>query len=252
MRDEMDAPAPTLKSKSAAQDRRPAEKQGLLISRQSLHYQVADKMREMIVHGDLAAGEKVPVGALSAQLGVSPTPLREALKILGEEGLVELLPNRGARVAPFTSEQATALFEVIAGLEGLAAELATKRMGEADLAELEELHARMRDAFAARKRQHYFELNNRIHDAIVALSRNDVLIPTHQRLLVRARRGRYIAIVDPGRWEEAMAEHEAVMDAFRRRNAAKAAKVWRQHLERSGAVLARMLETQEAEASKEG
>lgn len=224
-------------------------RQGPLIRRRSLHDQVAEEIRQLIVHGELPAGEKVPVAELADRLGVSPTPLREALKVLGEEGLVELTPNRGARVAPFTVEQATASFEVIAGLESLAAELAAGRMSGEDLAALEELHARMVQAYAGRRKQDYFDLNSRIHDSIVALARNEVLTATHQRLLIRARRGRYMAIVDPQRWQEAVGEHEDVMQAFRDRDHARAAAVWRLHLERSGQVMVQiLLQQQEADA----
>jgi len=216
------------------------------ISRQSLHGQVADRLRDMVVHGELIPGEKVPVAALSQTLGVSLTPLREALKVLAEEGLVELTPNRGARVIPFTAREAEALFEVIAGLESLAAELAASRMSDDDLADLETAHKQMRSYFKDRQRDQYFEINSHIHETIVRYSFNDVLIKTHSKLMVRANRGRYIAIIDPDRWTEAMAEHEAVMEAFRTRDAERAGRIWRVHLLRSGQAIQNTLRRQSA------
>ena len=239
----VDAPAPMMRRKLRLVTKKSRETP---IARQSLHYQVADRLRDMIVHGDLAAGEKVRVAGLSESLGVSPTPIREALKVLAEDGLVELTPNRGARVAAYTPGEAIALFEVIAGLESLGAELACRRMSRDDLAGLEALHAQMRDQYESRRKNAYFEINNRIHEAIIAYSGNDVLVATHQRLLVRARRGRYLAIIDPDRWREAMDEHEAVMAAFRALDAVRAAAVWRQHLEHSGAALSEVLKRREA------
>ncbi len=216
------------------------------ISRQSLHGQVADRLRDMVVHGELVPGEKVPVAALSQTLGVSLTPLREALKVLAEEGLVELAPNRGARVIPYTAEEAEALFEVIAGLESLAAELAANRMSNEDLANLEAAHKQMRSYFEEKERDQYFDINSHIHETIVRYSSNDILINTHSKLMVRANRGRYIAIVDPERWSEAMAEHEAVMEAFRARDAEHAGRIWRVHLLRSGQAVQNALQRQSA------
>ncbi len=216
------------------------------ISRQSLHGQVADRLRDMVVHGELVPGEKVPVAALSQTLGVSLTPLREALKVLAEEGLVELTPNRGARVVPYTVEEAEALFEVIAGLESLAAELAARRMSNEDLAHLEKAHKQMRSYFEKEERDLYFEINSSIHLRIVRYSFNDILVNTHVKLMVRANRGRYIAIIDPERWREAIAEHEAVMEAFREREAERAGRVWRVHLLRSGQAVQKALRRQSA------
>ena len=105
-----------------------------VLTRQPLHHQVADELRDMIVHGELAEGAKVPVTELARTLGVSFTPLREALKVLAEDNLVELLPNRGARVKMHTVEEAGQLFEVIAELEALAAELAARKMTDDELA----------------------------------------------------------------------------------------------------------------------
>ena len=216
------------------------------ISRQSLHMQVADRLREMVVHGELAPGEKVKVAELSETLGVSLTPLREALKVIAEEGLVELMPNRGARVLPFTIEEADDLFEVIAGLEGLAAELAASRMSERNLANLEEMHERMRGYYERSERDPYFDANSLIHKAIIDYSGNDILITTHEKLMFRAERGRYIAIIDPNRWNEAMVEHEAVMDAFRNRDADKAGRIWRTHLLNTGRAVRDALDRQRA------
>jgi DNA-binding GntR family transcriptional regulator len=163
------------------------------IRRQSLHDSVVDHVRAMIICGDLVAGEKVPTQALAQSLGVSTTPLREALKVLAEEQLVELLPSRGARVIPFTAEEAVVLFEVIASLESLAAELAATRITQQSLTTLEQLHAQMRLHFEAKEKAPYFALNSRIHDGILKAAANPVLVLAHARLHVRAARGRYMA-----------------------------------------------------------
>ena len=214
------------------------------VRREALGTQALDRLREMIIEGELAPGTRVVESALCAALDVSRTPLREALKLLAAEGLVELLPHRGARIARFTAAEARELFEVIAGLESLAAEFATTRMTERQLGHLEQLHARMARHHARRRRHDYFHLNSHIHEMIVELSGNSVLRETHARLMARAGRGRYMAILSPERWDEAMGEHEAVMQAFRGRDPVFAASVWRQHLRRTGEVVQQALETE--------
>lgn len=204
------------------------------IERTSLAEPVAEHLRGMIVRGELIAGERIPITALAAEMNVSATPLREALKVLAQEGLIELLPNRGARVPPYTAEEARALFEVLASLESLAAELAATRLGPASLAELDGMHAAMRGHFERGEKDPYFALNSRIHEWVVAQSGNPVLVTTHASLMLRATRGRYIAIVDRTRWAEAMEEHEGLLAALHRRDAAAAAAIWREHLTHTG------------------
>lgn len=214
----------------------------LSIARRSLAVSVAEHLREMIVQGVLEAGKRVQVAALAGSLAVSATPVREALIILAEDRLVELLPNRGARILPYTLDEALALFEVLAALDALAARLTVLRMSSADLADLEASHAAMAAHHRRREREPYVRLNSQIHAAVVALSANPDLIATHARLDLRARRGRYITIVDDTRWDEAMGEHEALMDAFRRCDAAFAGAIWQTHLQHMGRAVANALQ----------
>ncbi|MEL7544592.1 MAG: GntR family transcriptional regulator, partial [Pseudomonadota bacterium] len=90
------------------------------IVRRSLHDELIERMRALITDGSLTPGEKVPEKALCAQFGVSRTPLREALKVLAHEGLVELIPNRGATVARLTVEDLDEVFPIMGALEALA------------------------------------------------------------------------------------------------------------------------------------
>jgi DNA-binding GntR family transcriptional regulator len=219
--------------------------QGSPLNRESLHAQAIDRLRDMIVEGELAPGARVIEGDLCEQLAISRTPLREALKVLASEGLIELLPHRGARVTEVTAAEVGELFEVIAGLEGLAAELATLRMSERDLQRLRGMHERLQRFHAARRRHDYFRVNHKIHHLIVALAGNGILTTTHERLLARARRGRYLAILSERRWDEAMHEHVELMAAFEARNAAQAGVIWRRHTARTGEVVQAALENGE-------
>ena len=196
--------------------------------------QIADTLRDMIVRGDLAAGSRIIERMLCERLSVSRTPLREALKLLEADGLIELTQNRGARVMSLTIEEAAHLFEVIAGLEGFAAELAVARARPEDIGALDLQHAQMLRHYADQEKDAYFALNNALHDAVVRLSGNPLLIATHASIMLRARRGRYMAIIDPKRWRESVAEHEALMVAFHARDSTAAAALWRRHLQRTG------------------
>ena len=211
----------------------------LEIARQPLDETIANHLRDLIIRGEMAPGAKIHLPELAVALGVSTTPLREALKILAEEEIVEWLPGRGVRVAPIRTEETGPLFEVIAGLEALAAELAAERMSVSDLTDLEALHVRMRGHFERGERDPYFDINSRIHDLILTFSANEILRATHARLHGRASRGRYIAIVGNARWRQAMQEHEDLMEAFQDRNPVQAHEIWRRHLLNTGVAIRR-------------
>jgi DNA-binding GntR family transcriptional regulator len=206
--------------------------------------QVANTLRDMIIRGEMPPGGRIIERALCEQIKVSRTPLREALKLLELEGLIEISQNRGARIMSFTQSEAQNLFEVIAGLESLAAEFAVTRISNADLAVLDDMHKRMCTHYERREKDLYFELNNSIHDTIVRASGNPVLVATHASLMLRARRGRYMAIIEPFRWQESVKEHEAVMAAFHARDPERARLVWRRHLLRTGETVCGVLNSE--------
>ncbi|MGY3437402.1 MULTISPECIES: GntR family transcriptional regulator [unclassified Marinovum] len=204
------------------------------LTRAHLHERVAAELRDRIITGAVAPGEKLAVTALAAEIGVSLTPLREALKLLATEGLVDLTPNRGASASRVTVDQTRALFEVIAGTEALAAELACKRMTEPDLAELHALHTQMCAVAGAADVGQYFDLNRRIHDRIVDFARNPILSDQRDRLAQQAERVRFIALNKEARREAALQEHLDLMAAFNARDADRARRIWRGHLMASG------------------
>src|SRR5687767_15844078 len=108
-----------------------------------LHETAVDRLRDMIVHGDLEAGIKLNERVLCETLGTSRTPLREALKYLASEGLVQLLPNRGAIVAPLEAERVKQIFAVMGALEALAGELACRNASDEAINEIRGLHYQM-------------------------------------------------------------------------------------------------------------
>lgn len=234
--------------KPAPKKRRGYNAQGkLTISRLSLHEQVVSELRQMIVSGILPTGEKIRFNELAEELQVSLTPLREALKVLAGEQLVELMPNRGARVAPITVEGTKELFEVIAGIEALAAELTAARITDAQLAGLEQLHETMRGHHERGETAPYFELNREIHDMIVEFAGNEILQEMRAQLARRAERARFISVASGPHRIEAMQDHDDLMQALRARDAKTAHLVWRRHLLSSGEETCRILKDWEAQ-----
>lgn len=204
------------------------------LSRKPLHVRVAADLRDRIITGRLQPGSKLSAGALAEEIGVSVTPLREALKLLSTENLIELTPNRGASVAPISEHQTQHLFEVIAGIEALAAELACRRMTVAELAELRSLHEEMQNLSGTEDRVGYFELNRAIHDRIIDVARNPILSEQRGRLAQQAERVRYLALGRAERRGEALREHMDLMAAFDDRDPDRARRIWRKHLIASG------------------
>ncbi|MCC0806217.1 GntR family transcriptional regulator [Methylobacterium sp. W2] len=185
----------------------------------SLHGEVLARLRDYIVEGNLAAGARVPERMLCERFGISRTPLREALKVLASEGLIELLPNRGARVRQLGAEELVDLFDVMGGLEALAGRLACEKITPAAYAEIERLHHEMYGCYMRRDLHGYFACNQAIHDRIVQAADNEPLRTSYANFAGRLRRVRYSANLDENRdrWGEAMREHEEILDALRRR-----------------------------------
>ncbi|MCB8881348.1 GntR family transcriptional regulator [Acidisoma cellulosilytica] len=229
--------SPTKARKDAAS----GMKRAPILARRPLHEEVLAQLRDMIVEGDLAAGDRLNDAKLSEMLAVSRTPVREALKLLAQEGLVELLPRRGARVLALSEKAMGELLEVICGIERLAAELAADRMSQDQLDHMERLHARMQQRFAAGDRKQYFKLNHEIHLLLVQAACNDALIALHASLLTRVRRGRYAALLAHDRWAEAMTEHEELMAALRAHDAERAGIVMAGHVKHTREALHRAL-----------
>ncbi|MDX1267358.1 MAG: GntR family transcriptional regulator [Oceanisphaera sp.] len=212
------------------------------LRRRSLHEEVADCVRTMIIEGELKEGQRIHEPELCQQLDISRTPLREALKVLHSEGLVTIEPNRGAWVATITPEEIREHFEIISSLERRAAELTAVKVSESDLARLSKLQDKLERHYQARERNEYFETNQHIHRLIIELAGNDTLTQLHHQLMNRVSRGRYLAIGMQHRWEESVDEHRALLDALRDRNAELAGRILAEHVLHTGGTLAKELE----------
>jgi len=202
----------------------------LPISRRSLHEETVERLRDMIVQGRLAPGARLNERILCQQLGISRTPLREAFKVLATEGLVELLPNRGAVVTVLDPGRLEQTFAVMGALEALAGELACARASERDLDEVRALHYEMRAAHARADLAGYFRHNQAIHLKLAEASGNPVLAHTYRQLNANVRRARYMANLSRERWDAAVREHEEILAALAARDAPRLKRLLGEHL----------------------
>lgn len=202
-----------------------------------LHVATVEALRQMIVSGALKPGQKLREQELCDRLGVSRTPLREALRTLAAQGLVTLSQNRGAEVAALSLDDITALFDVVSTLEALAARLACKASTDEEVAEIAALHEQMRSHHERGELPEYFVLNQRIHRAIIEAARNPVLLDVWERMAPRVERAKYLPNLHGQRWHAAMREHEAMVAALQKRDGESLAALMRQHFANGLAVV---------------
>jgi len=202
----------------------------LPVKRTTLHQQIADDLRQMIFDGDLEGGMRVPEKSLCERFTISRTPLREALKVLANEGLITLLPNRGARISKLTPEDIDEVFPVMGALEAVAGEMAAGAITNEEIAEIRALHYQMALHHTRNERQAYFALNQKIHEHILSAARNPTLTQLYNNLSGRIRRARYTANISQDRWDQAMREHEKILQALNERDGRHLSVLLKTHL----------------------
>jgi DNA-binding GntR family transcriptional regulator len=200
------------------------------MSHLALHDRVAARLRTLLIEGGIAPGAKLNERELCEQLQVSRTPLREAIKLLSVEGLVDLVPNRGAVAVKLTEADVMHSFEVLAALEGLSGELASQRIGDAEIAELRALHFEMMACHARRDLSGYYRLNARIHSAINEAAGNPVLAQTYRAINARVQSLRFRTNQDEAKWSRALAEHQQMIEALAARDGPRLRELLVAHL----------------------
>jgi DNA-binding GntR family transcriptional regulator len=178
---------------------------------------------------------------LCARLGVSRTPLREALRRLAHDGLVTLQPNRGAFVAELSRDAVRDSFELMGALEALAGELACQRITDAEVAEIEALTFEMMACHARRDLPEYYRLNRAIHDRIAAVAGNVQLEEMAHKLNQRIQNLRFRSNLDAHKWGAALGEHRRMVVLLRERNGSALAQLMRAHLQRKAQAVLAML-----------
>ncbi len=211
----------------------PSEAEVLPIERPTLHHAVVTRIRDLVTEGKLAPGARIHEGQLGQQLGVSRTPLREALKVLASEGLVDLVPGRGALVSTLTPKAVRDMLEVMEALEALAGRLACQNATDGAIAEVRRLHDDMVRLYRARDRLTYFKQNQLIHSSIIALGGNESLVLVHGTLQARMKRIRFLGHSEPENWAGAVAEHEEMIAALEARDGERLARALVGHLQQT-------------------
>lgn len=196
----------------------------------SLHVILVDRLRPMITSGRLEPGTRINENQLCKDFGVSRTPLREALKVLASEGLVELLRNRGARVVRTTPEDLRHIFTVMSALEALAGELAAREITDEQFNQIRTLHGQMLEAYMARDEPRYYRLNEAIHEGIVEISGNPVLTALRKAILGRVLASRFQTELSRERWAAAIREHEIILRLLEMRQATELGMILRNHI----------------------
>lgn len=213
------------------------------ITRDTLQQRVANSLRELLIQGALEPGTKLNERELCEQLGVSRTPLREAIRLLVSEGLVVLDPGRGAFTPVLSTIDISNTFELLGALEGLAGELAAQRISTEELTELAALQHEMQATFERHDLPGYYRLNARTHDLLSKAARNPVLRENWKQVNGRMHALRFRSNQDQEKWKKALDEHAQILTAMQKRDGAAARRLLEQHLLRKRDAVLDLLRT---------
>lgn len=200
------------------------------IVQQVLYLEVADRLRAMIQSGELTAGAWIDEISLTKELGISRTPLREALKVLVNDGLIRLEPRRGCFVNELSARDLDDIFPLMAMLEGRCAYEAARKASDQDLKRLEPLHRQLQLHAASGDADKYYAANALIHEAIQALADNHWLSDLIDNLRHVLSLSRHKSLALPGRVQASCAEHLAIFAALKARDPQGAESLTRKHL----------------------
>jgi DNA-binding GntR family transcriptional regulator len=192
--------------------------------------QVYEQVRASIRHGELLPGQRIDQGMLARRFGTSIVPVREALARLRADGLVRIVPHRGAFVEEMSSDELIDIYGMRELLEEQAARLAAAQLREEALARLEELALQMEAATAQGDYEALFQLNRLFHFTIYAAAGRRQLLQIIEQLWDQGDRYRRISAALPERAREALAEHRAILEAGRRRDAEALGYTVRHHI----------------------
>ena len=208
-----------------------------VIVRAPLHVQVAERLRILIDSGELAPGARLNEIELCNTMGVSRTPLREAIRSLATEGLIELQPNRGAIVSIVSQEDVTEILPIMASLEGLGGRLAAMHMDQSKIAQVRKIHNQMISHYKNNEAAEYFETNRLIHELITEGSGNQTLVDTINSLSAKVRRARFTAQMTKESWAKAVSEHEEMIAALEAQDPDRLEAILVQHVETKRATI---------------
>lgn len=192
---------------------------------------VLEAIREAIINGTLKPRERLMEIQLAEELGVSRTPVREALRKLELEGFIVMVPRKGAYVADLSFKDIADVFEIRAALEALAAGLAAERITDEELEEMERLLVEKAESIAANDIEKLIEVDTKFHDAIYRASRNERLYAIINNLREQIQRFRTTSLAYPGRMKQSLDEHRSIVEALQARDVQLARNLAQEHIE---------------------
>ncbi|RIK35644.1 MAG: GntR family transcriptional regulator [Chloroflexi bacterium] len=222
--------------------------------RHTLNQKVYQQLRRKLLRGDLAPDSQLDERQLAEELGVSRTPLREAISQLVKEGIVEHRPYRGNFVRTFTAKQVNDLYEVRKALESLAMRLAIRKLSQEHLEEIRTILDQVQEALDRGDITAYTEADRRFHQAILQITGNETLIESLNRLAAQIQMVRILANRDPEVVERTAQERPRILAALEARDADTAARLMEEHIDgvrRSIVAQLEALEQKEHELARE-
>ncbi len=207
---------------------------------------VFESLREAIIGGVLRPGERMMEIQLAEEMGVSRTPVREAIRKLELEGFVVMVPRKGAYVAGISLKDINDVFEIRAALEALAAGLAAERMTEDELEQMERLLVRKAEIIENNDLESIVEVDTDFHATLYKASRNERLIQILSNLREQIQRFRTTSLAVPGRMKDALEEHRKMVEALSERNVTLAQSLATEHIENAENVMLEALRRNKA------
>jgi DNA-binding GntR family transcriptional regulator len=206
----------------------------------SLRHQLVEQLWKEIEGGELPSGSRLDERSISERFGISRTPAREVLLQLSAAGLVKFVPRRGAVVLSISPEETVSMVEVLVALEGEAAALATRRMEASEREKLAQDYAERTEDIGNLSLAQYSEINNALHEAIYAGSRNAFLTAEIRKLRVRLAPYLRSNFVTRARLRSSHEEHQAIVSAMLACDEQAAKHAMRNHLLNGGNLFADM------------
>lgn len=188
-------------------------------------------LKKEIIKGSFEPGNKVLEGKIADQMGISRTPVREAIRVLAAEGFVILSPNQGVVVRSVSAENIREVLQIHSVLEGLAARLSCEVINEEDLKELENCVNRMEKLANKKDSSTYSEVDLKFHELIVNICRNKRLIQMRKNISDQAQRYRIGSLSIPRRLKESLKEHQKILEAFKTKDPKKADSTSQKHIQ---------------------
>ena len=197
---------------------------------QPLRDLVFEALREAIINGTLKPGERLMEVQLAEEMGVSRTPVREAIRKLELEKLVVRVPRKGAYVADISKTEIAEVFEIRRALEGLAAQLAADRATDDQLETLERYLFRISEAIDKGDLEATIMLDTEFHNELYQAANNERLGEMINNLREHIQRYRSTSLAHPGRMKQALSEHRRIVESIGKRDATLAKKLAEEHI----------------------